>query len=169
MALRRNQARLLRPRFVAETAASLNADPASIHVAELDVTDRVWLAIQQERAARRAAADQTVRGSWPSDDCEELRHLAERLRGQVVDVLFLFRALSQDCGAVMLNARDLFDHLFDLVNPDQEEVLASVEGGTCGIHLSLDTERLPGRPSRKVYELELWGDEWLRIVRGERG
>jgi hypothetical protein len=146
-------------------AAALGAASKSVRVAELDLTDQVWTAIERGRSSRQSGVVPTFKGSWSSESYEGLREIAQALRGNVPsESVFLFRALSRDCGAVILDSRQLFEHLFKLVTLGQEDVLAAIEGGTPGLHLSFDTERMPGQPSRDVYVLELWGGEWLKAA-----
>jgi len=167
MGLRRNRGKQLLPKFLEEIARVLNKPKGSIQLLDLDKTDELWEAYINRRQSRINDTAVTFRRTWVANDIEEVRRLINKLRDGVVDrPIFLFRALSEYCGAIETTSKEIFEHAFQLISLDQEDLIAVNNDMSLGVLFSYSTDWLE-KSSVEVYELFVWGDEWLAVLINE--
>jgi hypothetical protein len=161
MALRRNQGRRHLPEFLEEVSTSLGRPADAILRLDLEAT----LAALE---AYRAALDRCSRGeipflhrTWPAQDRQQVVDLLAAARDAVEMLpLLLFRILSEYCGAVQTDSKEVLDRSLQLVSLDQEELMSSSPDASEGIYLAHFTQPGTG-DEQQVYILTVWGPRIL--------
>jgi hypothetical protein len=122
---------------------------------------------QTRSASLKARRDHSVlRCIWPVDQVERVKRLIDDLAARMPDQpMLLFGALREYCGLAKTGLGEILQNAFDLVELDQEDILAWNEDGTLGLLFYHSTE-WGDAGSRQVFELELLGKEWREALSG---
>lgn len=164
-ARRRNRKRQLLPQMLDDLSRRLNRPAASFALLDLERTDEVRDALRRARQSSRASGDAAFRRTWPAGEVEEVRRALATLRERAPECrLYLFRALSDDCGAVETTSSEVLDNAFRLVGLDQEEVVAVNDDASYYLGLGYNTDHLK-TGLVEVYDLLVWGEDWLSALR----
>lgn len=135
LALRRTRGRTLIAQLRNETAAALGVQPNELSFLDLLKTDAALNAFSERRQALETGA------AW-AEIFVILRASSQKAVGFGLDALrdhlgdqklLLHRGASELCGAVELRGTDILDHVFQLIELDQESVLAADEDGDSGL------------------------------------
>jgi hypothetical protein len=160
-ALRRNQGRLKMPAFLDEAAAALGRPAATVRVLDLAQADALRERIGAALAAIHAGVRPAFHHRWAESEAAPMAALLDGFARRVGDEpVYLFRLLSECCGAIEAGTAEVVAHWPALVSRNQEELLAAVPGADAGIRLELWAEG-PGSEERFTFDLLVWGDRWL--------
>lgn len=162
MALRRNDGKRLLPGFLEEVAESLGKPQDAIQRLELEET-----LVSME--AYRVALDRSSQGEipsqrwdWTGQEVQRLADLSARARDTVnLLPMLLYRSLSEYCGAVKTDSREILDRAIHLTSLDQEELMASTHDASDGILLAHLSEPTLGH-EQEIYILRVWGPQLLK-------
>jgi hypothetical protein len=164
IAVRRNQGKQLQSGFIQELASALGRQFDSARLLSLDETDLLWQKVESKVQACNNGEIPCYRRRWVESQLDELRSFLHHLRGILPnEALILFRSASEFCGAIGTDTQEVLDHALQLVSLDQEDLIAVNRDVTNGTMLSLDTDKyITG--DVVVYELIIWGEEWLQAL-----
>src|SRR6266446_2462930 len=164
IAVRRNRGKQLQSAFIRELAAALGRRDDSIRILTLDETDLLWQKVESRVQACNNGEIPCYRRRWVESQLDELRTLLDQIRGILSNVpLVLFRSLSEYCGALETDTREVLGRALQLVSLDQDDLIAVNRDASKGIMLGLDTDKYV-TGDVVVYELIIWGEEWLNVL-----
>jgi len=143
--VRQSRCAALMPRLRSDLAEILKAPEGAIAFADLERSDRVlaefrnrWREARSKDGPLEWHLDLTAEAQFPVQ--EALEEVRSRLpQGP----LLLFRAQSEWCGAVLLTLNEIVNHAFELLELDQEDIIATDEPGTCGLTIQFVTDGAP--------------------------
>jgi hypothetical protein len=132
----------------------LRAPQEKFVFADLDRSDRV---LEGFRTRWKQARSDPAHLAWSravnSTDLADVKEALSEVRSHLpTGPLFLFRAHSQWCGAVVVRLDQIVDHAFELLELDQEDVIACDEAGSSGLAL----EYVSDGSRTAHYELFAW-------------
>jgi hypothetical protein len=160
-ALEENDRRRLLPRFREEVARDLDQPAESIRITNLAEMRPVWEAFVKSSGASLRGEVASVDRTWPTEDLASVEAYLRGVEATAADIpMYLFRALSPRCGAVLASSKEILRRALDLVSLDQEDLMASSEDAAQGIILIHRSEP-GGTGNSTVYELQIWGDALL--------
>jgi len=164
IAVRRNRGKQLQSAFIHELASALGRRDDSFGILSLDETELLWQKVESKVGACNNGQIPCYRRRWVESQIDELGSFLQELRGLLTDEpMVLFRSVSEYCGAIETHTGEVLDRAFQLVSLDQEDLIAVNHEVSKGIMLSLDTDKyITG--DVVVYELIMWGEEWLRAL-----
>lgn len=121
---------------MSDLTARLNRPRDSIDLVDLPETDSAF----EQFALGRMAAEQGLSSTAlqvKSAQWQEIHDALCATRSQLPDLpVLLFRSESQWCGAVHATFHEVLGHAQNLLEVDQEDVLAATADGRCGMFLS---------------------------------
>ena len=159
--LRKHRGRQLCPDFIADIAKRLEVAESNIALVDLETSDRFLEEARNIAKAKHDELEPYFKQLWHVEEIAEVVRAIEELRIETADKpMLLYRRLSEYCGAVRVSLRQILTHTFSLVELDGEEVLAYTEDQKSGIRFGY-YEDWSERGSQNIYELVLWGKEWL--------
>jgi hypothetical protein len=140
LAVRRNEGKRLLPKLLDDFSLALHVNASDLHLADLEATDRIWEAFT---TSHHEAGQGITTKSWPTGVFVEAKEYVDELDRQTPDLpMFLFRPfLSEYCGALMTTSHQIFNHAFDLIRLDDDDIMASSEDGISGIIISYSTQK----------------------------
>lgn len=164
IAVRRNRGKQLQSGFIRELASALGGRLDSARILGLEETDLLWQKVESKVQACNNGEMPCYRRRWIESQLDELRSFLHQLREILPDeALILFRSVSEYCGAIGTDTQEVLDRALQLVTLDQEDLIAVNRDVSNGMMLSLDTDKyITG--DVVVYELILWGEQWLRAL-----
>ena len=163
-ALRRHKGKELLPDLLSELTRVLRSPAETIVFADLDSTDSLWRMFEAKQQECEAKTIGCLKKTWPVSELKDLKEAIARLAAVTPEKeLFLFRSTSEYCGAIKITSKKLLEHAFELISLDQEDLMASNEDVSYGIVLSYVTDWTEAG-SAEIYELLVWGEEWLKVI-----
>lgn len=134
LALRENKGRALMADFKQTVASALCRPADSLQLVTLSETDDAWSTFG---AARTHAVENCGNPGFSCVEAADRQDFATAVFRVAADFpptdLLLFREQSKYCGAVRVQSRELFEHLFSLLELDGEDLLACTPDGSAGI------------------------------------
>jgi hypothetical protein len=165
--LRRNQGRLLVPRLLAEVSDALGRPEGTIRLLDLKETDALRDEISATKRAIEGGSFRAFHRRWSENQVDDLRLLLASVAQRVPsEPVYLFRLLSEFCGAVESNVSEVLFHWESLVGRNQEQLLVAPLGAEKGLRLELWAEG-PGSEQDYIFDLLVWGDDWIDQLRSE--
>ncbi|MCP4526376.1 MAG: hypothetical protein GY833_10745 [Aestuariibacter sp.] len=162
--LRQSYGKQLLPKFLDDLSKSLNRPKESISLLDLEQTNYLVEAYKNRAKLQLENDEFTFKRIWPANEIELARKFINCLRERMpIRQMFLFRSLSEYCGAVRIDIRDLLQNAFQLIGLDQEHIVAWSDDGAFSIvfgHYEDWTEI----GSEITFELRLRGKEWLLMA-----
>jgi hypothetical protein len=161
LALRQNKGKQLLSGFLNDvTCLSKLGKPISL--IDLAQTDQLWATYRDRLAKCSTGSLPCFRKSWLAAEIEDVRNTTLGLAKRVPDIqMFIFRAVSEYCGAIKTTSKEILENALQLVSLDQEDLMASDEFASCGLLFEYYATRYPNQRAEE-YSLLIWGEEFLK-------
>jgi hypothetical protein len=163
--VRKNYGRKQIPEFLAKLSFALSAEVPSACLVSLDETDRVFEECKQSYTLAAEGKIPAFKQVWLSREKSllevKLRCFDERVEDCQV---YLFPKGFEYCGAVRLSLKLALGKIFELLTADGDSVQLATESNSSGLMLDTYEEYLD-TGCEDVYELVVWGQDWLTAAR----
>lgn len=155
--------------MLSELADALGRPENTFRFLDLEKTDVLQSEISAAIQAIEGGTQSARHRRWPEPNSDDVDSLLARFAQHVPDEpVYMFRLLSQYCGAVESNITEVLSHWPRLVSRNQEHLLVAPCGANKGLRLELWAEG-PGSDQNYTFDLLVWGGDWLSALSlGER-
>lgn len=153
--LREQQGRRHLSEFIDEMAKRLGRPPETLRLADLPKTDAIhssYLSAASRCRQRVLSGSKCWSLETPSEQ-ETAGALSEIRLSLPNSIIYLWRRLSEYCGAVESTTEEAVDRAFELLELDGDGLIAVAPDGTYGVALDLSSQPDSTEP---VFELLAW-------------
>ncbi|MDY7078146.1 MAG: hypothetical protein SXV54_14620 [Chloroflexota bacterium] len=160
--LRQNHGRRLLPEFLDDLSKSLKRPKEDILLLDVEKTFELLESYKALPPIGSGDDEFVFEKVWAVDQVEQAKRFISNLKDRMPHrQMFLFRRLSEYCGAVIIDLDDLLQNAFQLIGLDQEHIVARSDDGTFSIIFDHYENRTEVGTTEEVFYIRLWGREWL--------
>jgi hypothetical protein len=164
LAVRRNAGRRMLADETAALSRNLQKEPTAIHFVDLETTDDIFRSFEAISDAARAGSTLIWERTWKESEIDTLKNTLTILSERVPDLpMYLHRRASECCGAVESSTKELFRYALNLIELDDEDLIAVTSDRSSVIYLTHISEKYSSYGT-DIYQMGIWGDQLVNSL-----
>lgn len=162
-ALRRNRLKQTLPDVLEKLSTILGRSVETMRV-ESALSEEMFQSYLQKRSSCREGRIFHFRLYVAVQDKSKVEQVITKLRTCSLALpMWLYRRVGRDIVAVETTNQEILGHAFELISLDDDTLYVATADFSHAVELDYSLERIPGH-SRKIYQLIVWGAEFLKVL-----